>query len=295
MSEKNDFTPQVIPHAVSVLLTAQIHGLLIIGNLGNVHTGSSKSLDNIIVIEALLNSSCNGNLLEELGETRLLSTSTSKTNTVDDVEGVNHGLNGLETSSGENLHVSCQALDNLLSLTKEVVLSLAVLLLDVSKSKLLVVSTRELKEVNLGLLKLNGESLGILDVDATGGILDSVSLDTDDELGADTTLDLSNDLEDKAHAVLAATTVLISAVVCARRQELGKKITVSAVKLNAVETGLLEELGGMGEAVDNSGDILLGSGSRNTVCLSGAAANELNIGSTDRVGLNPLFDLTTSV
>ncbi|KAI6777213.1 hypothetical protein HG530_001158 [Fusarium avenaceum] len=257
----------IIPQTVSVLLLTQIRGLVVVGDLRNLETSSSESLEHIVVIKPLLHSTCDRSLLKGLGESGLLGTSAAKTNTIDDGEGVNHRLDTLETSGGKDLHLSLQTLANLLSLHEEVVLSLAVLVLDVSESKLLVVTTGKLQEVNLGLLELGGKGSGVLSLDTTGCVLDGVGLDTDDELGADTALDLGDDLEDESHAVLTAASVIVGALVGARRKELSQKVTVGSVKLNTVEASLFQEFGSMGKAVDNSSDVFLDLGNQEVAVL----------------------------
>ena len=125
--------------------------------------------------------------------------------------------------------------------------------------------------------------------------LDAVDFDAQDEGFRDAPLDLVCDFHDQAGAIFKAPTVLVCALVCGLREELGEEVAVGAVELDAVVAGFVEVFGRVGEAVDYLLDFFGGGGVWFRESHTHNVAFELDVAGGYGVAVNVRGDLAAGV
>lgn len=282
----------ILHEVLLVLLVAHVNRLLVLGNLANLGTSNNVGDTEVVVVRTLLDGTLNLASEDVLAEARLLAQRTSKTDTINRLQRVGHGANSLETTSNVDLGLCQGRSDQVRELHEEALTLLGALAL-VAESEVLVGTTAQLDKVELVVLKHLAQLLGLLRVEALVLELDTVQLDTEDEVGRCTLADFVGDFDDQAGAVLEAAAVLVGTLVGGGGEELGEEVTVSTVEFSTVPAALLKVLAGVGKALNDTDDVLLGGSAG---LLKGHTHNvtlELNITGGDGVLLNTALDLTT--
>jgi hypothetical protein len=135
---------------------------------------------------------------------------------------------------------------------------------------------RDVDEVDAVGAEMTGESDGVVDGPAVINPIGSGDAHEEGQVRGPCEADGIDDLEQKANAVVVASTVGVGALVGERREKLVQEVAVGGVDLDEVEAGCMSAVSGLREGVDDSIDAGLIEGLGNGVirCKGDGAGTE---------------------
>ena len=95
-------------------------------------------------------------------------------------------------------------------------------------------------------------------LDPTLGVFTAIETNDDGEPGSTTRTDGSNDLDEQSGTVLIGAPEVIGTAIEPRREERGDQVPMCGMDLDAIEAGPLHSIGGLGELIDDPGDVIEG-------------------------------------
>ena len=124
-------------------------------------------------------------------------------------------------------------------------------------------AARHVDHVDAGLLQATRDIDHVVESQAAIGVLIARDTDVDDEVLAAALANLSDDLEQKAHASIERTAILVGTLVVERGQEATEHaVGVGSMDLDAIDTGFLHTHGGVAKLVRELVDLVNRDGTR---------------------------------
>ena len=267
---------------------------MVLTDLAHLSAGSNVGETEVFIVDELLDGAHDLALEDVLAEVRLLGERAGETDTVDDVESLDHCADRLEAAGDVGLCLGKDRGNQLGELEEEALALLGGLAL-VAEGKLLVGTARQLDKVELVLLKNLADLLGLLGVEALVLELNRVQLDADDEVAGNTLANGVGDLNNDAGAVLDRSAVLVGTLVGGGGKELGDQVAVGSVELDTVVASLLKVFCGVGKALNDIGNVLFSGGAGLLESHAHDVALKLNVAGRNGVLLNTRLDLASRV
>ena len=246
--------PHVLVKRLLELLAAHIQRLLVLADHPDQGPGGHVRDAEVAIVEALLDGALDLAAQHVGAEPRLLADGPGEADAVDGPEGVDHGADGLEAAGDVGFGLGKGGHDGLGELEEEGFALLGAVAL-VGEGEFLVGAAAQLDEVEVVGFEAGAEGFTFFGFKALVLELDAVDFDAEDEGFGDALLDFVGDFHDYAGAILEVAAVFIGTFVCGFRKKLGEEVAVGSVKFYSVVPCLVEELGGVGESIDDVLDV----------------------------------------